>query len=129
MTPDPKPKRRVRLTPHHYRKQRAAFLAAHVLCECGCGRRAESVHHVIGGNGKEDVPEAWLAMAGDGVRLCHGAFTSRMRVWDEGVYIDPLEVAWGLRETMETTRKDCLEYVLAAKGVDGLERIYPRRPT
>lgn len=80
--------------------------------------------------GGDDIEANWLAMDGSGTTGCHGAFTSKQRTWDleRGVYIDPIEVGYGLRETMETRRRDCLDYVLATKGLDFLERVYPSRP-
>lgn len=127
--PDPRPTRRIRLKPAVYLQRTRALLRSTRRCECGCGRPCHSIHHVIGGNGKEDVPANWMCLNGDGVRGCHGAFTSKNRVWDDqrGEWIEPLDVAAGLRRTMETRRLDVLEYVLVKKGRDWLDKRYPEK--
>lgn len=126
MTPDPRPLR-VRLSRPKYLELVRRLLVATPKCECGCGRQAQSVHHLLGGRDKEDVRENLMCLAGDGTRLCHGALTSKMRVWDEGrqVYIDPLEVAHGIRLRLETARLDAKVYIVSKKGQDGLDRLYP----
>jgi len=123
--PDSKPAPRVRLSRFQYRQQTRALLEQTQRCECGCGRRCEEVHHAIAGAGREDVPEAWLCLA----RVCHAAFTTKQRTFDleRGVYVDAEAVAQGLRERMETARPEVLAYIVARKGVDFLERTYPRR--
>jgi hypothetical protein len=124
---DPRPASVVRLSPFRYRHLTRQLLADTKRCECGCGRPSETVHHVIGGNMRDDVPENMVCLAGDGTRLCHGAFTSKQRTWDyhRGVYISPILVAVGMRERMETERLDVLERVLRVKGSDWLDRVYP----
>lgn len=36
----------------YYKKLAAAFLKAHPLCACGCGRKSAEVHHMRGRVGK-----------------------------------------------------------------------------
>lgn len=129
--PDPKTPARVRLPNRRYLILASSILEGHPRCACGCGRRAQSVHHVIGGNSKEDVRENLLPLSGDGTRGCHGAFTSKHRVWDlgRGEWILPDVVAAGIRFHMETDRPDVLVYVLAKKGRDWLDAHYPRSDT
>ena len=125
---DPKPRQRKRLSRTSYNKLVRELLAKRVLCECGCGRRAQSAHHVVGRHHGDDLEENLMVLAGDGVRLCHGAFTSKMRTWDpeREVYVLPEEVARGLRRTIETVRVDVLAYVLMVKGAGYLDKHYPR---
>lgn len=127
--PNPKPAKRVRLTPAQYREFAVELLAAHPRCACGCGRRADSLHHMIGGSGRSDVRENVVGLAGDGTRLCHGALTSAMRVWDNHgrVYIDPSQVRAGIRRHIEHERPEVLRHLVAVKGWDWVERMYPRR--
>lgn len=127
--PDPKPQRRIRLTPSQYRLLASEILTRWPLCACGCGRRADSLHHMIGGSGRSDVRENVVGLAGDGTRLCHGALTSAMRVWDDRrrVYIDPSQVRTGIRRHIEHERPEVLRYLVAMKGWDWVERAYPRR--
>lgn len=134
MAADPKPRRRLKLTKYRYNQ-----LAGNIIyaankgggCECGCGRRAETVHHVVRRGHGDDIRENLMALAGDGTRLCHGAITSKHRVWDaeRSAYILPGDVLAGMRERMETVRLDVLDYVLGRRGRDFLEKQYPRVST
>lgn len=128
--PDPKPRRRVKATKFKYAQMVNVTLRRFPYCECGCGRRSTSVHHVIRRGHGDDVYENFLALAGDGVRGCHGAYTSKQRTWDpdRGEWIEPLEVAYRLRARLDTVRIDVLAYVLEKRGQDRLDRMYPRRP-
>ena len=123
MNPDPRPER-VRFSRAKYLALVRELLAASPLCECGCGRRSESVHHLLAGNSKDDVPAALVCLNGSGTTGCHGALTSKMRVWDDQrkVYIEPRDVAVGIRRNL---RPNALDYILARKGRDGLDRLYP----
>lgn len=133
--PDPKPAARVRLPSRQYLELvEQVILSAFGACECGCGRRAESVHHVVPrSQGGGDVRENLMAIAGDGTRLCHGALEDRRRTWDpvRQLYIDPDLVRRGLRLRMEAAegwgalRGDVRAYVIEVKGEAWLERRYP----
>lgn len=104
------------------------MLRLHPRCECGCGRRSESVHHVIRRGHGDDVYANFLALAGDGTRLCHGAITSRNRVHDleSGTMIEPDDVLHGIRARIETVRLDVKAYVLERRSEEWLDRVYPR---
>lgn len=125
--PDPKPRRRVRLSSSEYE-----FLSAVVFesqrnrCACGCGHRAHSIHHLIGGQSREDVRENMVALNGDGVRGCHGAYTSKNPVHDKHGVISPHSVAVGIRRHLDTQRPDVVAYILREKGQDWLDEHYPR---
>lgn len=126
MTPDPKPRQRVRLSPHQLLKLRIEILTRWPWCACGCGRRAETIHHVIGGRDKEDVAENLVGLAGDGTRGCHGALTSGNIAYDGiNAYCDPELVAVGIRQTIETTRRDVGAYVVQVKSEAWLDKRYP----
>lgn len=127
---DPKPRRRIRATKFKYGQMVDIMLRRFPHCECGCGRRSASVHHVIRRSWGDDVYANFMALAGDGTRGCHGAFTSKQRTWDPDrqQWIDPVEVAYRLRHRMETVRIEVLAYVLEKRGQAWLDRMYPRRP-
>lgn len=105
------------------------MLREHRFCECGCGRRSSSVHHVVSRGHGDDVYENFMALAGDGVRGCHGAYTTKQRTWDpdRNVWIEPDDVAYRLRHRMETVRVEVLNYVLEKRGVAWLDLRYPKR--
>lgn len=124
MRSDPRPARRIKLSPHQYRVRTRAFVNKAKTCECGCGRCPHHCHHVVNrSQGGGDVPENWMALN----TLCHEAFTTKHRVWGGTAYVEPADVAAGLRETMETRRLDVLAYVLAVKGQAWLDRFYVRK--
>lgn len=76
----------------------------------------------------DDLEANLMVLAGDGVRLCHGAITSKQRTWDSerGVYIEPADVLAGIRRRMQRERIDVLGYVLSTRGDVWLDRMYPR---
>lgn len=123
---DPKPPRRVRLNSRQYAEWAGRVKArAAGRCECGCGRPAQTIHHLIGGPGREDVDANAVVLYGDGTRGCHGALTSGNRVFDGSDVILPMQVASGIRRRLETTRRDALAYILERRGRDWLDRRYP----
>lgn len=125
--PDFKPPRRIRLSRHRYNLLAEDLLVRRRFCECGCGHRSHSVHHVVNrSQGGDDLEENMVVLNGDGTRGCHGALTSGHRVYDNHGYITPESVRAGIRRTMETTRPAVLAYVLRVKGRDWLDRHYPR---
>lgn len=126
--PDWRPPRRIKLTRHKYDQLVGVMLRKTQVCECGCGRRAQTAHHVVRRGHGDDIEANLMVLAGDGTRLCHGAITSKQRVFDleRGVYVDPVVVLQGLRRRMETVRLDTLAYALERKGRDWLETHYPR---
>lgn len=127
--PDPKLPARVRLSPSKYLELVAeAMRLAGGMCECGCGRRADSAHHLVARSQRgDDVLENIVVLAGDGTRLCHGALEAACRTWDSirDVYIDPADVRSGIRSRLEQARPATIAYLLAKKGAVWLERRYP----
>lgn len=64
-----------------WRQARAAFLAAHPYCVCGCGQLADVVDHRIPHRGNHDLfwdERNWQPMT----KACHDAKTAR-EVWHE----------------------------------------------
>ena len=105
------------------------LLAPGTRCFCGCGRLAESLHHLVGkGQRGDDVWENLVPLAGDGTRLCHGALEGAHRTWDDrtGTYCVPELVRRGiglqLRRPAQWQR---LRYVLEKKSAEWLRRRYP----
>jgi len=97
-----------------------------VPCACGCGRPADTLHHLVGRDqGGDDVIENLVPLAGSGTTLCHGAVQYGQRTWDglQGVYVDPGVAARGIRENM---KKHSERYIIEKKGEWWLERVYPR---
>lgn len=95
-------------------------------CGCGCGRRAESLHHLVGrGQGGDDVRANLIPLSGDGTRLCHGAITSHQRTYDMrlGEYCVPDQVFRGIRANLPPEK---IAYVIRVKGSDWLDRRYPK---
>ena len=125
--PDPKPAPRVRLTRARYNTLVEQLRVKRPLCECGCGRRSQSAHHVLNRRDGEDIEACLLMLNGDGTRGCHGALTSGWKTCDSRGEITPERVRSGIRETMETVRRDVLAYVLDRRGQAWLDRYYPQK--
>ncbi len=85
-----------------------------------CGRRAETLHHLVGGIRRSDVPANLIPVCGHGTRGCHGVLTSRNRDGETGLTWP--EVAREIRATM---LHEELEHVVAEISHDGLNRLYP----
>lgn len=107
--PDPRPKRRVKLTWKQWAAVRddmgepVSQLSGHV---------AHSVHHIVPRSlGGDDVPENLMWVTGDGTRGEHGLIEAR----------DP--------KTLELVRTSLrpaqLEYVIGKIGEDRFRRLYP----
>jgi hypothetical protein len=105
---------------------RRSLLPFGTPCFCGCRRRAESLHHLVGrGQGGDDVLSNLVPLSGDGTRLCHGAITSANRTFDSyGRAIEPDEVRRGIRENMGSHH---VHYVTRVKSEQWLDDTYPRR--
>lgn len=58
-----------------WRALRAAYLASHPLCECGCGRGAEVVDHIEPHNGDERLLFAWSNLQAM-TKQCHDRKTA-----------------------------------------------------
>ena len=57
-----------------WQKLRAAYLAQHPLCACGCNRPAEVVHHVKAHRGDADLLYAWDNLQAL-TKACHDRIT------------------------------------------------------
>lgn len=64
-----------RIYGHEWRRLRAAYLAHHPLCECGCGYAATVVHHVKPHNGDRALLLAWDNLQAL-TKPCHDAITA-----------------------------------------------------
>lgn len=94
------------------------------LCGCGCGRRIESVHHLVSRpKGGDDVISCLIGLYGDGTRGCHGALTSGNRVNDASGWINPEDVRTGIRWNL---RLDQIAYIYERVGDWYLEKHYPK---
>lgn len=125
---DPKPRKRLVLSKKQYAALVARLLGLFPACECGCGRRSETAHHVVPrGQGGDDVAENLLALAGHGTVLCHGAAEGN-RPFDHvrGEQLTPERTRAAIRRRIDTVRFDVKDYVLERKGLDWLERRYPK---
>lgn len=125
--PDLKPARIFRASRTRYAElRREAYAETFGLCFCGCGRRADSTHHLIGGiSEREDVIANLVALAGDGTRLCHGALTSAQTTYDaDRRAIRPAVVQTGIGRNLERFPEKRL-YVVERKGEEWLARHYP----
>jgi hypothetical protein len=96
-------------------------------CACGCGRNAESAHHLVPrGKGGDDVEENLVPLAGHGTTLCHGAITASQRMYDlaSGEYVDPDDVRHGLRAYLDahTEKRD---YIVGETSQAWLDTTYP----
>ena len=119
MPPDPKNRARYVATPEEWTWLRQILLPTGSTCQCGCGRRAESLHHILSrGQGGDDVPANLVRLAGSGTTLCHGALTSGNKT--DGV--SPDAVASGIRANL---RQDQIAYVRNREGQWYLDRHYP----
>jgi hypothetical protein len=126
-SPDPKPPRAYHASRTRYAQLREeAYAQTLGFCFCGCGRAADSTHHLIGGiSEREDVIENLVPLAGDGTRLCHGAMTTAQTTTDAlGNRILPGVVRAGIRRNLEEFPEK-RAYVVARKGEEWLERHYP----
>lgn len=126
--PDPKPGKKHRADTKEWGELRSVLLPRGAFCACGCGRRAHSLHHLVGRDqGGDDVIENLVPLAGSGTTLCHGAVQYGQRTWDaaQGVYVDPEVVARGIRKRMT---KDAERYIIEKKGGWWLEKVYPGGP-
>jgi hypothetical protein len=95
-------------------------------CLCGCGRLADSLHHLINrSQGGDDVVANLIPLAGDGTTLCHGALTSANRTLDERTqrWVHPEHVRQGVRRHLAPWH---LQYMTDKKGMEWVERTYPR---
>jgi hypothetical protein len=122
---DPKTGSRIVATKKEWEQLHALLCPPGTRCGCGCGRRAESLHHLVGrGQGGDDVVDNLVALAGDGTRLCHGAITSSQRAYDMKLneYCDPKQVLRGIRANLGRYK---IEYVIRVKSYDWLDRRYP----
>lgn len=125
VNPDPKPRKRHVANQIEWAMLVATLCPRGTLCFCGCGRRADSLHHLVGrGQHGDDDPDNLIPLAGDGTRLCHGALTSSNRCYDprRGEYIEPLDVRRGIRAHLTDAHT---KYVVAKKGHWFLDAYYP----
>ena len=88
-----------------------------------CGHADVSLHHLVGGNSREDVADALVPLCGDGTRGCHGIITST----NPGASLDGTwrtwrEVAALLRASLTPDEKD---YVRRVKSQGFLDETYP----
>lgn len=88
-----------------------------------CGALPVSYHHLSGGTYRNDVADNIAPLCGDGTRGCHGIYTShwtgesydgKRRTWRE--------VASAIRESLSPAE---LAYLVALRGIDWLNKMYP----
>jgi 5-methylcytosine-specific restriction enzyme A len=72
----------------HWRRLRKTYLAAHPLCECGCGRAAQVVDHRVPHNGDRNRAFDWDNLQAL-TKSCHDAKTARQ----DGGFGNPVKVA------------------------------------
>lgn len=118
---DPRPQRRIA-----DRQAGIAKVLAEGECRA-CGQRnfLSRAHLVAKGQRGDDVEANIVPLCGDGTRGCHGSLTDHHPAgWPSRlVGKDWRFVASVLRGKL---REDELEYVLAKKGADWLDRVYPK---
>lgn len=66
-----------RIYGRRWRALRAAYLASHPLCECGCGRGAQVVDHIEPHNGDERLLYSWNNLQAM-TKACHDAKTTSL---------------------------------------------------
>lgn len=81
-------KSRSHLYGHRWRKLRAAFLATHPLCACGCGWPATVVDHRVPHNGDHGLLFAWDNLEAM-TKPCHDRKTAAR----DGGFGNPIKVA------------------------------------
>jgi hypothetical protein len=100
-------------------------------CACGCGRKAETAHHLVPrSQGGDDIIDCLAPLAGDGTRLCHGAFETKQRTYDldARTYVEPEQVAYGIRDYLERpAQRPKRAYIVRKAGQAFLDAKYPRR--
>lgn len=111
---DPKPARRI-VNPQAGR-QKVLFEGR---CRaCGVSGSLNRAHLVAKGQRGDDVDANIVPLCGSGTTGCHGALTDHRPGW-------PL-IAARLRENLTQAE---IDYCVAKKGWDWLDRTYPRRET
>lgn len=92
-------------------------------CGCGCGRKAQSAHHLVPkSQSGDDVLSNLVLLNGDGTRGCHGALTSANRAWDgKDNYAEPADVRAGIGRNL---RPDQLAYISERIGLWYVEQHY-----
>lgn len=83
---------------------------------CGIQGPLNRAHLVARGQRGDDVPENIVPLCGSGTWGCHGALTDHRPGW-------PL-IAANLRENLTQVE---IDYCVAKKGWDWLNRVYPPR--
>jgi hypothetical protein len=114
--PDPRPRRRVRLSSVKYALLRAELLVLWPLCATGCGRLAHSAHHVVPRGDGDDTLDNLVGLCGDGTRGCHGDVEHRRNGARERV-----------RAHIESERPRVAAYVIERKGQAWFDRHYPHQ--
>lgn len=61
-----------------WRKTRKVYLAVHPICECGCGRLADTVHHIISVEEKPKLRLVWANLKAM-KRECHEKEHGRLK--------------------------------------------------